>query len=33
MNMLKKYIAGKPGVDAVHTNNRDYATLAVTRIF
>ena len=29
LNMLKKYIAGEPKVDVVHTSNKDGATVAV----
>ena len=30
--MLKKYIAGEPEVDVVHTSNKDDATIAVTGV-
>ena len=32
LNMLKKYIAGEPEVDVVHTSNKDDATIAVARV-
>ena len=32
MNMLKKYFAREPEVDAVHTSNNDVATIAVARV-
>ena len=32
MNMLKKYIARKPEVVVVHTNNKEDATIAVARV-
>ena len=31
-NMLKKYNAGEPEVDVVHTSNKDDATIAVSRV-
>ena len=32
VNMLKKYTAGEPGVDAVHASYRDDAIIAVARV-
>ena len=32
VNMLKKYIAGEPKVDLVHTSNKDDATIAVATV-
>ena len=32
MNVLKKYIAREPEVDAVHTSNKDDATIAVVGV-
>ena len=30
--MLKKYIAREPGVDVVHTSNKDNANIAVAEV-
>ena len=32
LNMLKKYIAGEPEVDVVHTSNKDDVTIAVAGV-